>query len=133
MCPGSPMARLSIEDIQRARTWAKEMATAALPENTPQSIDGPDVRFRGRGGLLIHARKGCWYRHAKSRGGWSTVEMIQSSGIAHGMKRLTGCWHFSILIRVLDPVSVHPRMMPTMRTKFRSRRSGPMLLAVRKC
>jgi hypothetical protein len=71
------MARLSIEDTWRARTWAKEMAAAALPEGTPQSIDGPDIRFHGQGGLLIHARKGCWYSHAKSCGGWSTVQMIQ--------------------------------------------------------
>jgi hypothetical protein len=61
-------------DHVRLRTWAIEITQTLLGDTGV--IQGNDLRFKGRGGFVVHRRTGAWYCHAEARGGYSTVALI---------------------------------------------------------
>jgi hypothetical protein len=68
-------APLSASDIERLRSWAREICAALLPAGTRTQRDGSWLRFLDQGGLLVH-EDGSWTHRSSGKGGLSTLRLI---------------------------------------------------------
>jgi hypothetical protein len=68
---------LSPAEFERLDTWLQEITEALCDGRVHWSSEGDERKARGKnlGGLSINVRKGCWYCHAKGKGG-GPVELI---------------------------------------------------------
>ena len=70
---------IGASEIERLRSWTRDVATTLLPEGVRTKREGRWVRFLGQGGLLI-SDDGQWICHSARKGGHSTLQLIAFMG-----------------------------------------------------